>query len=106
MLSDVRFAFRLLAHHRVFTAAVSLTLALGIGATTAVYSIVDAVLLQPLPFPDPDRIVAVRGRTAGGGEFGISGGVIEAVRSLPAIESAAVAIGTEQNLVNLSLIHI
>ncbi len=50
---------RSLARSRGFTIAAILTLALGIGATTAIYSVVDTILLQPLPFPDSDRLVRV-----------------------------------------------
>jgi predicted permease len=57
--SDVRFAIRLLGRSPAFTAASMLTLALGIGATTAIFSVVDAVLLRPVPLPDPDRLVMV-----------------------------------------------
>ena len=57
LLHDVRFAFRLLRHGPAFTTIVTLTLALGIGATTAIYSVVYAALLKPLPFENPDRLV-------------------------------------------------
>lgn len=54
---DFRYAFRMLWHHRGFSAAVIATLALGIGATTAIFSAVDAALFRPLPFLAPDRLV-------------------------------------------------
>jgi putative ABC transport system permease protein len=60
LLRNVRYAVRTLTRTPGFTAAVVLTLALGIGANTAVFSAIDAVLLQPLPFPDGDRLMQLR----------------------------------------------
>src|ERR1700741_2540256 len=56
-LADVRYAVRSLARTPSFAVAVVAVLALGIGANTAIFSILDAVLLRPMPFPEPDRIV-------------------------------------------------
>jgi putative ABC transport system permease protein len=56
---DTRFAIRLLAKRPAFTAAVLATLMLGIGATTAVFSVVQGVLLSPLPHPNPEELVLV-----------------------------------------------
>ncbi len=56
---NVRYAVRALARTPGFTVTVVLTLALGIGANTAVFSAIDAVLLRPLPFPDSDRLVRI-----------------------------------------------
>ncbi len=58
-LQDVRFGARMLRRHRGYTAVAFLTLALGIGTTTTMFGIVDAVMLRPFPFPDPDRLVMV-----------------------------------------------
>jgi putative ABC transport system permease protein len=59
VLSDCCYTLRQLRKNRGFTAVALLTLALGIGVTTAVFSVVHGVLLRPLPYPDPDRLVAV-----------------------------------------------
>jgi putative ABC transport system permease protein len=66
---DIRYALRTLAQHPAFAVVAALTLALGIGATTAIFSVVDAVLLRPLPWPDAERIVLVYG-TRGEGRQG------------------------------------
>src|SRR5687768_10623392 len=58
---DLRYALRMLARHPAFAVVASLTLALGIGATTAIFSVVDAVLIRPLPWPDVDRLAMVYG---------------------------------------------
>ena len=61
---DLRFAARALGRgHRTFAAAAIVTLAIGIGATTAVFTILSGLLLRPLPFPHADRLVALRGTT-------------------------------------------
>ncbi len=58
---DLRYAIRTLRRQPAFTAAATLTLALGIGATTAVYSLIDGVLLSPLPYAAPEQLVSVTG---------------------------------------------
>src|SRR6187401_2239371 len=60
MLQDLRFALRLLNRHRGYAMTAILTVALGVGANTAVFSVADSVLFRPLPFPDADRLFVLR----------------------------------------------
>ena len=59
-MRDIRYATRSLARSRGFSVAAILTLAIGIGAATAIYSVVDTILLRPLPFPGGDRLVQLQ----------------------------------------------
>src|SRR6476646_6955772 len=59
MLSDIRYALRLLLSSPGFSAVAIVTLALGIGANIAIFSVVEGTLLRPLPFPNADRLVRI-----------------------------------------------
>lgn len=79
MLRDVKTAIVLLLRSPVFTATAILMLAVGIGATTSIFSIVESVLLRPLPFPHPEQLVVLSDRLnnaqlggSGGGEAGVT----------------------------------
>jgi putative ABC transport system permease protein len=74
VFADVRYAFRVMFRTPSFAAAVVGVLALGIGANTTIFSIVNAVLLRPLPFEEPERLVRIFTRTPGGRLFELSPG--------------------------------
>src|SRR4026208_1547639 len=59
-MQDIRYGFRMLLKNRSFTVLAVLALALGIGANSAIFSVVNALVLKPLPFENLDRLVAVR----------------------------------------------
>src|ERR1700685_3396034 len=85
ILSAVRIASRRLCQVPGFTLTVLLTLALGIGATTAIFSLIEGILLRPLPFHDPDHLVQV------GDRLGDSPGLPVTAREIGTYTSAATA---------------
>src|SRR5216117_1371280 len=66
-MNDLKFAFRQLLKNPGFTAVAVLTLALGIGANTAVFSVINATLLRPFPYENPERLIILQERNAGRG---------------------------------------
>jgi predicted permease len=67
LLLDIRYAFRMLLRAPGFSLIVIATMALGVGATTAIYSVIDATLLHPLPYPNPSEIVHIEANLPGVG---------------------------------------
>jgi putative ABC transport system permease protein len=67
LIQDIRYGLRMLLKYKGFTAVAVIALGLGIGANTAIFSLVNGVLLRPLPFPDPERIVYFEGNNASAG---------------------------------------
>jgi MacB-like periplasmic core domain len=69
IMKDLRYAFRMLLKNPAMTAVIVISLGMGIGANSAIFSIVDALLLRPLPYPQPDRLTAVWLHSPGIGIF-------------------------------------
>ena len=103
LAQDVKYAFRTMAKNRMFTALAALSLALGIGANTAIYSFIDSILLRALPVEDPGSLVVIKWRSKpivrdapGGSQFVLhsidgstykdSGGVTASIFPMPAFE--------------------
>jgi predicted permease len=100
-LRDLRHALRSLLASRALSAAAILSLALGIGANTSIFSVASALLLQPLPYSDPDRLVILWNRSPGLGideDWFSTAQYFDIKSSTRALEQVALAIGSNVNL--------
>jgi len=88
LLQDIRYGFRQLVKMPGFTLTAVISLALGIGATTAVFSVVYAILMDPYPYKAPDRMIHMRLPTPSGGSrgFGLTGTQWQQLRTSPVVE--------------------
>src|SRR5712692_7271096 len=100
MLHDVRLALRGLKSQPSFAIVAIVTLALGIGATTAVFTIVNGILLRSLPYHDPDRLVLLRADVQGADRLAaLTAAEFEELRSLTGIfEGLGVVTGNDASL--------
>ncbi len=104
MLSDFRFAGRQIWTHRGLSFIAVLTIGLAIGANTAIFSVVNSVLIQPLPYPEPDRLVGIFETVPDGGRNSVSGGAFKDWAELSSSFShLAVFEGVELNLTGVGL---
>ena len=89
MLDDVKHACRRLRSRPAMMIAAAAMLGLGIGLTTAMFTVVDALILRPVPFRDADRLTRVMMFTKNGGRNAVAPAVLEAWRRTPAFQAAA-----------------
>src|SRR6201988_206048 len=90
VLHDLRYAFRQLIKMPGFAFTAIISLALGIGATTAVFSVVYAILMDPYPYAAPDRMIHMRLLTPSGDQrgFGLTGSQWQQLRKSPVVEDS------------------
>src|SRR5579863_8672433 len=101
ILRDLRYSLRTLLKTPTFTVAAVLSLAIGIGATAAVFSIANALLLRPLPYQDPERLVILWNRSPGLGiteDWFSTAQYFDIKTGHSGFEDAAIAFGTNDNL--------
>jgi putative ABC transport system permease protein len=98
LVSDLRFAARLLFKSRLTSAAAILSFALGIAGTTAIFSVVDAVLLRPLPYEDPESLVMVRATSRFGSGYLSPADFIDYRREIRSVEGLAAVMASPMSL--------
>jgi len=95
---DIRFGFRLWRKNYGFAAVAALTLALGIGATTAIFSVIYATLLEPLPYHEPEQIVVLWSKVQGGHNVTSAGDFLEWARQNTTFQAMSTSTGASFNL--------
>jgi putative ABC transport system permease protein len=104
MLQDLRYAFRMLRKNLALTSVIVLSLAIGIGANTAIFSVVNALLLKPLPYPEPDRLAILWLRSPGIGipqDWPSPGQYIDIRNENHSFDQLSISIGGSFNLTGL-----
>jgi len=93
LVQDIRFSLRQLIKSPAFTLTAVISLAMGIGATTAVFSVVYAILMNPYPYAASDRMVHMRYKDRAGHEngFGLTGAQWQQIKTSPVVEDAFVS---------------
>jgi putative ABC transport system permease protein len=102
LLQDVRYALRALRSHPGSTLVIIASLAIGIGANTAIFSVVNALLLKPLPYPDPERLAALWLRSPGINipkDWPSPGQYIDILQETHSFESVSISIGSSGTLI-------
>jgi putative ABC transport system permease protein len=102
LLQDLRFGLRMMARRPAFTGIAILTLALGIGANTAIFSVVNAVLLQPLPYANPDELVTIYNTPGGEHRWPLSPGTYLNLKSRNSVFTDVAALSNKGWPANLT----
>src|SRR5262245_15292111 len=103
IFQDLQFGWRWMRRSPTFTAVAGLTLALGIGANTAIFSLVDAVILRPLPVKDPGALVAIDAISPRGARRNFSYALFQRVRELDDVFVGALAASDGANRMELTI---
>src|SRR5499426_3938917 len=98
LLQDLRYGIRMLRKSPGFTIVAALALGLGIGSTTAIFSVVYATLFEPMPFPNPEQLVIVWSRINGGRNVVSAADYLEWKRRSKSFQYLGALSGTEFNL--------
>src|SRR5579871_1750404 len=105
ILQDLRYALRMLRKNFALTAVIVLSLALGIGANTAIFSVVNALMLKPLPYPQPDRLALLWLRSPGIGipeDWPSPGQFFDIRQQNHSFDEMSLSIGQSMNLMGIA----